>query len=132
LPIGIIANMYKVMPVDPGPDGTYAGVDAVPADADEQAPFEVVFRVPRLEGHEEEDRRHYTIVLPRYAAEEMRQQAHDDNDHEVMTRTLRAPRTTRCAQRANMLQAPLSHHARVYRALRSIAAQVPTPLASVL
>jgi hypothetical protein len=86
--------MYKVMPVDPGPDGTYQGVDAVPRDADEQGPFEVVFRVPRLEGHVEDSRSHYTIVLPRYMAEEMRQQAQDEHDQDSLapTRTLTSPR----------------------------------------
>lgn len=100
--------MYKVMPVDPGPDGTYAGVDAVPPDADEQAPFEIIFRVPRLEGHEEEDRRHYTIVLPRYAAEELRQQAQgeDEQDAGRAPRAALAPCSMHCKSKETRVCAP--------------------------
>lgn len=36
---------------------------------------QVVFKVPRLEAHVEDGHAHYTIVLPKYAAEEMRTQA---------------------------------------------------------
>lgn len=36
---------------------------------------QVVFKVPRLEAHVEDGQDHYTIVLPKYVAEEMRTQA---------------------------------------------------------
>lgn len=42
--------MYRVMPHDPDPDGTYHSVPGVSAD-DKAEPFEIVFKVPRLEVH---------------------------------------------------------------------------------
>jgi hypothetical protein len=42
--------MYRVMPHDPGPDGTYRSAAGVSAD-DKVEAFEIVFKVPRLEVH---------------------------------------------------------------------------------
>jgi hypothetical protein len=62
------------MPQDPGPDGTYKDV-AGATGLDETEAFDIVFKVPRLEAHVQDGLEHYTIVLPKYVAEEMRQQA---------------------------------------------------------
>ena len=74
------AIMYRVMPTDPGPDGTYRDVKGMSAQqlgSDEA--FEVIFKVPRLEGYAADGQDKYTIVLPAYVAEEMRQQAAEDD-----------------------------------------------------
>lgn len=64
--------MFRVMPSDPRPDGTYKD-----GQEGSSEPYEVVFKVPRLEAHVEGDKDKYTIVLPQYVAEEMRQQAQE-------------------------------------------------------
>lgn len=57
--------MYRVMSLPPGPDGHYGG-------GSESGPYELVFQVPRLEAYVQECA-HYTVVLPQYVAEEMRE-----------------------------------------------------------
>ena len=53
------------MSLPPGPDGYYGrGADS--------GPYELVFQVPRLEAYVQECA-HYTVVLPQYVAEEMRE-----------------------------------------------------------
>jgi len=57
--------MYRVMSLPPGPDGHYGR-------GPESGPYELVFQVPRLEAYVQECA-HYTVVLPQYVAEEMRE-----------------------------------------------------------
>ena len=70
--------MYRVMPTDPAPDGTYQGVSGVAPDEATDDEFTVVFKVPRLEAHVQDGADHYTIVLPRYVADELRQRAEEN------------------------------------------------------
>lgn len=69
--------MYRVMPTDPAPDGTYQGVSGVAPDEATEDQFTVVFKVPRLEAHVQDGADHYTIVLPRYVADELKQRAEE-------------------------------------------------------
>lgn len=69
--------MYRVMPQDPGPNGSYRGVKGV-GDVTAEEPFEVVFKVPRMDGHAQDGHNTYTIVLPKYAADEIREQASEE------------------------------------------------------
>eukprot|EP00892_Ulva_mutabilis_P008409 jgi/Ulvmu1/5940/UM026_0062.1 len=57
--------MYRVMSLPPGPDGYYGR-------GNDSGPYELVFQVPRLEAYVQECA-HYTVVLPQYVAEEMRE-----------------------------------------------------------
>jgi hypothetical protein len=74
--------MYRVMSFPPLPNGMYEGSSGADAENDEAGPFEVVFRVPRLQAHMKDGIGHYTIVLPKYAADELRQQAYQQHEEQ--------------------------------------------------
>jgi hypothetical protein len=95
--------MYRVMPQDPDAEGSYREVKGAP-NLEAEEPFEIIFKVPRLESHVQDRQDKYTIVLPRYVAEEMRQQAAEEGGlHEPsmdpghMTGAPTSPRRSYCA-----------------------------------